>query len=145
MKSTNSSCMKYSQPQCIDDYTAKNYELQQVVENRIERCCVAHIVVKNIVQHCYTRLWASFRLNNLFNIVDNIDQYGQHIIVQSCFQQLVIFLRVQYKDHVCTRVSKVFELEHVRSLPVTRLAHITNILLTSMTLSLFTIELIPLT
>ena len=25
-------------------YTAKNYELQQVVENRIEQCCAAHIV-----------------------------------------------------------------------------------------------------
>ena len=27
--------------------------------------------VNNIVQHCYTRLRARFRLNNLFNIVDN--------------------------------------------------------------------------
>ena len=26
------------------EYTAKNYELQQVVENRIEQCCAAHIV-----------------------------------------------------------------------------------------------------
>ena len=31
-------------------------------------------------------------LNNI--IVDNIKQYGQHNIVQSCFQQLVIFCRV---------------------------------------------------
>ena len=30
---------------------------------------------------------ASFRLNNLFNIVDNIKECGQHNIVQSCFQQ----------------------------------------------------------
>ena len=28
------------------------------------------------------------------NIVDNIEQYGQDNIVQSCFQQLVIFCRV---------------------------------------------------
>ena len=27
----------------------------------------------------------------LNNIVDNIQQYGQHNIVQSCFQQLLIF------------------------------------------------------
>ena len=43
-------------------------------------------VVNNIVQHCYTRLRAGFGLNNLFSIVDNIEQCGQHI-VQSCFQQ----------------------------------------------------------
>ena len=30
----------------------------------------------------------------LNNIVDNIEQYGQHNIVQSCFQQLVIFCRL---------------------------------------------------
>ena len=30
----------------------------------------------------------------LNNIVDNIEQYGQHNIVQSCFQQLLIFCRV---------------------------------------------------
>ena len=30
----------------------------------------------------------------LNNIVDNIEQYGQHNTVQSCFQQLVIFCRV---------------------------------------------------
>ena len=30
----------------------------------------------------------------LNNIVDNIEQYGQHNIVQSCFHQLVIFCRV---------------------------------------------------
>ena len=39
------------------------------------------------VQHCYTRLRAGFRLNNFFSIVDNIEQCGQHNIVQSCFQQ----------------------------------------------------------
>ena len=30
----------------------------------------------------------------LNNIVDNIEQYGQHNTVQSCFQQLVIFCHV---------------------------------------------------
>ena len=33
----------------------------------------------------------------LNNIVDNIEQYGQHNIVQACFQQLVIFCRVDEK------------------------------------------------
>ena len=40
----------------------------------------------------------------LNNIVDNIEQYGQHNIVQSCFQQLAIFCRVSlvlvYSTHV---------------------------------------------
>ena len=70
-------------------YTAKNHELLKVVENRIEQCCAAHIVEfcqQYIVQHCYTRLRAWFRLNNLYNIVDNIEQCGQHNILQSCFQ-----------------------------------------------------------
>ena len=31
---------------------------------------------------------------SLFNIVDNIEQCGQHNIVHSCFQQLVIFCYV---------------------------------------------------
>ena len=31
----------------------------------------------------------------LNNIVDNIEQYGQHNIVQACFQQLEIFCRVE--------------------------------------------------
>ena len=44
-------------------------------------------VVNNIVQHCYTQLQPGFRLNNMFSIVDNIEQCGQHNIVQSCFQQ----------------------------------------------------------
>ena len=44
-------------------------------------------VVNNIVQHCYTGLRAWFRLNNVFNIVDNIEQCRQHNILQSCFQQ----------------------------------------------------------
>ena len=30
----------------------------------------------------------------LNNIIDNIEQYGQHNIVSTCFQQLVIFCRV---------------------------------------------------
>ena len=30
----------------------------------------------------------------LNNIIDNLEQYGQHNIVQSCFEQLDIFCRV---------------------------------------------------
>ncbi len=40
-------------------YTAKNYHLFKVVENRMQQCCathIVHIVVNNIVQHCYTWL-----------------------------------------------------------------------------------------
>ena len=40
-------------------------------------------VVNNIVQHRYTRLQAGFRLINLFNIVDNIEQCEQHNIVHA--------------------------------------------------------------
>ena len=36
----------------------------------------------------------------LNNIVDNIEQYGQHNIVQACFQQLVIFCRVPNRSDV---------------------------------------------
>ena len=58
------------------------------VENTIKQCCAAHIV-QCCKQYCsnYTRLWAGFRPNNLFRIVDNIEQCGQHNIVQSGFQQ----------------------------------------------------------
>ena len=88
------------EPEARSTNTAKNYELLKVVENRIEQCCAAHIVqccvvVNNIVQHCCIWLRAWFRLNNLCNIVDNIEQCGQHNIVQSCFQHLVIFCRVE--------------------------------------------------
>ena len=50
--------------------------ISRVVENWIKQCCPAHIV-----QHCYTRLRAGFRLNNLFSIVDNIEQCG---VAQHC-------------------------------------------------------------
>ena len=70
-------------------YTAELHGKKlRVVKNRIEQCCaILFNVVNNIVQHCYTWLQAGFRLNNLFSIVDNIEQCGQHNIVQSCFQQ----------------------------------------------------------
>ena len=35
----------------------------------------------------HTQQKTHFRLNNLFSIVDNIEQCGQHNIVQSCFQK----------------------------------------------------------
>ena len=37
----------------------------------------------------------------LNNIVENIEQYVQHNIVQSCFQKLVIFCRVHF---ACNKV-----------------------------------------
>ena len=58
-------------------------------------------VVKNIVQYCYTRLQAGFRLNNLFSIVDNIEQCGQRNIVQSCFQQFPIIF-------MCVKLTRLF-------------------------------------
>ena len=46
----------------------------------------------------------------LNNIVDNIEQYGQHNIVQSCFQQLVIFCRVhQVASSLLGLIKLVFE------------------------------------
>ena len=40
----------------------------------------------------------------LNNIVDNIEQYGQHNIVQSCFQQLVIFCSQNSSEQSSDRV-----------------------------------------
>ena len=56
-------------------------------------------VVNSIIKHCYTQLQAGFRLNNLFSVVDNIEQCRQHNIVQACPQQrsTTQFLRV-YKQ-----------------------------------------------
>ena len=44
-------------------------------------------VVNNIVQHCYTWLRDNSGSTMLNNIVDNIEQYWQHSIVQGCFHQ----------------------------------------------------------
>ena len=62
-------------------------EKLRVVETRNVVLPTLFNVVNNVVQHCYTRLQARFRLNNFLSIVDNIEQCGQHNIVQSCFQQ----------------------------------------------------------
>ena len=58
----------------------------RVVENRIKQCCAANLVQCS-QRYCSGRLQAGFRLINLFSIVDNIEQCGQHKIVHSCFQQ----------------------------------------------------------
>ena len=55
------------------------------------------------------KLWSLNPLQSgvtmLNNIVDNIEQYGQHNIVQSGFQQLVIFRRVhRYQECLETTV-----------------------------------------
>ena len=52
-------------------------------------------VVNNIEQVVEPESSLQSDVTMLNNIVDNIEQYGQHNIVQPCFQQLVIFCRVQ--------------------------------------------------
>ena len=67
---------------------AKNHKLLKRGLNKVVP--ILFNVVNNIVQHCYTRFQAGFRLNNLFSVVENIEQCGQHNIGQSClncFQQ----------------------------------------------------------
>ena len=59
-------------------YTAKNYELQQVVENRIEQCCAAHIV-QCCQQYC----------SALLHLIAGYIQAQQ--LVQNCWQQLTIW------------------------------------------------------
>ena len=61
-------------------------------------------VVNNIVQHCWA--WISLRsgVTMLNNIVDNIEQCGQHNIVQGCFHQPwtgCAFLRVYLRPTHC--------------------------------------------
>ncbi len=45
------------------------------------------IVVNNIVQHCWAWISPRSGVTMLNNIVDNYEQYRQHNIVASCFQQ----------------------------------------------------------
>ena len=70
-------------------YTAKNYELLKLVENRIEQYVVHPTlfdVVNNIEQVVEPESSPQSGVTILNNIVDNIEQCGQHNIVQSCFQ-----------------------------------------------------------
>ncbi len=70
-------------------YTPKNYDLFKVVENSMQQCCAAHIV-HSCQQYCSALLslnQPAIRLNNAEQVVDNYEQYGQHNIVASCFQQ----------------------------------------------------------
>ena len=71
--------------------------LLKVIENRIEQCYAAHVfnVVNNTEQIVEPESSLQPGVTMLNNIVDNIEQYGQQNIVQSCFQQLVIFCRVE--------------------------------------------------
>ena len=48
---------------------------------------ILFIVVNNIVQHCWAWISPHSGVTMLNNIVDNYEQYGQHNIVASCFQQ----------------------------------------------------------
>ena len=56
-------------------------------------------VVNNIVQHCWAWISPQSGVTMLNNIVDNIEQCGQHNIVQGCFHQPwtgCAFLRVYH-------------------------------------------------
>ena len=74
---------------CLN-YTAKNHEFLKVVENRIEQCLLPTFfnVVNNIDQVVEPESNPQSGVTMLNNIVDNIEQCGQHNIAQSCFQQL---------------------------------------------------------
>ena len=60
--------------------------------------CSPHSTLLNVVNNTKQVVEPESSLKSgvtmLNNIVNNIEQYGQHNIVQSCFQQLVIFSRV---------------------------------------------------
>ena len=67
----------------------KTHNLFWPDENSIEQCFAAHIVQG--CQQYWTSWWALISLQSgvtmLNNIVDNLEQCGQHNIVQSCFHQ----------------------------------------------------------
>ena len=71
-------------------YTPKNYHLFTTLLRPVFNNLAAHIVyivVNNIVQHCWAWISPQSGVTMLNNIVNNYEQYGQHNIVASCFQQ----------------------------------------------------------
>ena len=69
-------------------YTRKNYELLKTGLNNVV-LPILLIVVNNIEQVVEPESSLQSGVTMLNNIVDNIEQCGQHNIVQSCFQQPV--------------------------------------------------------
>ena len=69
-------------------YTRKNYELLKTGLNNVV-LPILLIVVNNIEQVVEPESSPQSGVTMLNNIVDNIEQCGQHNIVQSCFQQPV--------------------------------------------------------
>ena len=66
------------------------------------------LVVNDIVQHCYTWLRVDLGSTILFNVVNNQEQCCPNNIVASCFQQDLIFSRVEH--HVFLRVADHFQI-----------------------------------
>ena len=60
-------------------------------------------VVNNTEQVVEPEFSLQLGVTMLNNIVDNIEQYEQHNIVQSCFQQLVI-----YASHTQQKMNNMF-------------------------------------
>ena len=69
-------------------YTRKNYELLKTGLNNVVLPTLLN-VVNNIEQVVEPESSPQSGVTMLNNIVDNIEQCGQHNIVQSCFQQPV--------------------------------------------------------
>ena len=69
-------------------YTRKNYELLKTGLNNVVLPTLL-MVVNNIEQVVEPECSPQSGVTMLNNIVDNIEQCGQHNIVQSCFQQPV--------------------------------------------------------
>ena len=67
-------------------YTRKNYELLKTGLNNV-LLPILLTVVNNIEQVVEPESSPQSNVTMLNNIVDNIEQCGQHNIVQSCFQQ----------------------------------------------------------
>ena len=84
-------------------YTRKNYELLKTGLNNVV-LPILLIVVNNIEQVVEPESSPQSGVTMLNNIVNNIEQCGQHNIVQSCFQQLVAthnfwLCRLQFSAH----------------------------------------------
>ena len=73
---------------CLSFYTRKNYELLKTGLNNVV-LPILLIVVNNIEQVVESESSPQSGVTMLNNIVDIIEQGGQHNIVQFCFQQAV--------------------------------------------------------
>ena len=89
-------------------YTRKNYELLKTGLNNVV-LPILLIVVNNIEQVVEPESSPQSGVTMLNNIVDIIEQCGQHNIVQSCFQQPV----TTYNFWLCSRTQHILSLQHV--------------------------------